>query len=34
MKEEPQYPAGHHRNSGSAHLRPEEEICLIAARSS
>src|SRR5262245_8786781 len=30
MKQEPQQSAGCDRNSGSAHLRPEEQICLIA----
>ena len=30
MKEKPQQPTGHDRNSGSAHLWPEESICLIA----
>jgi len=30
MKQEPQQPASCDRNSGSAHLRPEEQICLIA----
>src|SRR5262245_37754597 len=33
MKQEPQQSAGCDRNSGSAHLRPEEMICLVARHS-
>jgi len=32
MEEKPQDPAGHDRDGGGAHLRPEEEVGLIAAR--
>jgi len=31
MQVEPQRPAGHDRDRGGAHLRPEEKSCLIAA---
>src|SRR5262245_50356296 len=34
MKVKPQHPAGHDCDRGGTHLRPEVEICLIAARAS